>query len=132
MHLSPFKKEIQAHFDNLSAVRRFWKEKNRSYHEAQGRFLRFLIPPGQKVLELGCGTGELLDALHPSAGVGIDLSSQMVRKASSSYPHLTFINADAEDHHTWGLADKFDFILISDTIGLIEDIQVMLDGLHPY
>jgi len=132
MHLTQFKKENQQHFDAISGSRRSWKKKNRYYYESQERFLCFIIPPGQKVLELGSGTGELLYALQPSIGVGIDLSSEMVRLASKAYPHLVFCHADAENPQTWDLDEIFDFIVISDTLGFLEDIQTTLEGLHPF
>lgn len=95
--------------------------------------LRFLVPAGHHILELGCGTGELLDALEPSLGIGIDISSKMVKLAGVKFPHLTFLHADAENHSTWNIDPQtFDYILISDTLGLIEDIQATLEGLHPY
>ena len=33
---------------------------NAAYREDDRKFMRFLIPRGKRVLELGCGTGELL------------------------------------------------------------------------
>lgn len=132
MNLSAFKQSIQQHFDDIAPVRHTWKEKNRYYYMSQEKMLRFLIPPAQKVLELGCGTGELLNAIEPSVGVGIDISSRMVKLARERYPHLNFVHADAEDPTTWGLDQPFDYIVISDTLGLLEDIQAAFQGLHPY
>jgi len=91
-----------------------------------------LIPSGNKVLELGCGTGDLLNVLEPSVGVGIDSSSQMLRLAAEAYPDLTFKQADVENSATWDINEVFDFIIISDTIGLLEDIQSTLEGLHRF
>lgn len=132
MNLSPFKQNIQKHFDNIAASRRSWKKKSLYYYESQEKYLRFLIPPGKKVLELGCGTGELLNSLEPSVGVGIDISSQMVKHANESFPHLTFKQTDAENSKTWLLTEPFDYIVISDTLGLLEDIQATFEGLHPF
>ena len=38
------------------------------------KFMRFLVPKDSRILDLGCGTGELLASLEPSHGVGVDLS----------------------------------------------------------
>jgi cyclopropane fatty-acyl-phospholipid synthase-like methyltransferase len=38
--------------------------------------MQFLVPSGQRVLELGCGEGQLLRSLQPSHGVGVDLSQE--------------------------------------------------------
>ena len=43
--------------------------------------MQFLIPPGKRVLELGCGRGDLLAALEPSYGVGVDFSARTIAKA---------------------------------------------------
>ena len=42
------------------------------------KFMQFLIPPGKRVLELGCGRGDLLAALKPSYGVGIDFGAETI------------------------------------------------------
>ncbi len=50
-----------------------------------------------RVLELGCGTGQLLNALKPSYGLGVDLSQNMLNIAQKEYPHLNFFQGDLED-----------------------------------
>ncbi|MDF1593981.1 MAG: class I SAM-dependent methyltransferase [Desulfobacterales bacterium] len=132
MRLSLFKAGVQKHFDAIAPSRRTWKQKNRYYHASQEKYLRFLIPPGKKVLDLGCGTGELLNAVEPAYGVGIDISSAMIQQAADAFPHLHFIHADGENARAWDIAERFDFIIISDTLGLLEDIQATLQGLHPF
>jgi hypothetical protein len=52
--------------------------------------------------------------------MGIDFSDEMIRIASQNYKGLQFITADA---HNFDLKDKFDYIIISDTIGYFDDIQ---------
>jgi len=84
------------------------------------------------VLEIGCGTGYLLNALKPSAGMGIDLSPSMIRIAGEKYPHLKFEVMDAEHLN---ITETFDFVVISDTLGYLEDIQAAFSELkkvvHP-
>ena len=50
------------------------------------------------MLELGSGTGELLAALKPREGVGIDISPGMVEVARKRFPHLEWIVGDAWVH----------------------------------
>ncbi|MEJ2726127.1 MAG: class I SAM-dependent methyltransferase, partial [Deltaproteobacteria bacterium] len=66
------KEEIRKRFDNLAKGRQAWIERNRYYYEDQERYFRFLVDEGLSVLELGCGTGGLLNALKPDRGVGVD------------------------------------------------------------
>src|ERR1700732_3930432 len=47
------------------------------YHRRLIEIYQFLIPPGQRVLEMGCGDGDLLASLKPSEGVGVDFSPEM-------------------------------------------------------
>jgi len=91
------------------------------------RRLAALIPPGTSVLELGCGTGNLLSALRPSRGLGLDISSEMVRLASAKFPDLQFEVADAE---AFSVDEKFDFVVASDLIGELGDITAMLECFH--
>ena len=64
--LSKHKDDIRAHFDAIAPTRAEWIEKNRFFYESDWRYMRFLIPEGKRVLELGCGAGELLAELRPA------------------------------------------------------------------
>jgi len=72
--LSARKSSIRRQSDAVAGQREHWLERAAFFHEEDLLYLKFLIPPGQRVLELGCGTGFLLAALEPSVGVGIDFS----------------------------------------------------------
>jgi SAM-dependent methyltransferase len=85
--------------------------------------LKFLIVPNQRVLEIGCGKGDLLAAVEPSFGVGIDFSGEMLAGAKKQHPHLTFLQADA---HSIPLDDKFDIIILSDLLNDLWDVQAVL------
>ena len=133
MELTPFKKNLQAHFESIAPKRRAWKNSNAYYYQLQTGYYRFLVPKGKRVLELGCGTGELLAALEPSYGLGIDLSSSMIELAQEAFPTMDFRQADAEAPSTWGEVEgPFDFIILSDLVGHLEDVQATLERLHPY
>lgn len=115
---------IRAHFDRLADSRSSWIDRNRYFYEADSAYMRFLIPPNCSVLEIGCGVGDLLAALQPSRGVGIDLSTKMVAIARERHPTYTFEAGNAEDAATYDSIDApFDYIVLSDTIGYLEDCQ---------
>ena len=44
------------------------------------------VPAGQRVLEIGCATGELLAAVSPAYGFGVDFSPRMVSEAQRRHP----------------------------------------------
>jgi SAM-dependent methyltransferase len=85
---------------------------------------RFLIPPGMRVLELGCGQGDLLAAVRPDQGVGIDLSPRMIERARRRHPQLRFVEGDA---HAPDLREQFDFIICSDLLNDVWDVQRVLE-----
>ncbi len=59
------------------------------------------IKPGERILDLGCGTGPLTNKIkeHGAEVIGIDASEDMIAKAKESFPGLTFLVADAADFH---------------------------------
>ncbi len=119
-NISEAKRKVTQQMDAIASKREKWISKNKYYYKNLIRFLKYNIPEGSRVLEIGCGTGHLLSHLKPSRGVGIDISHEMIRIAQSQYGEYEFINADAENLN---LNEKFEFIIISDTIGYFEDIQ---------
>ena len=117
--------------DELAPARDRWIEKNAFYYEDDWRYMQFLIPPGQRVLDLGCGTGQLLAALNPSRGVGVDISDGMIAVARRNFPALDFRVGDIEDPATFAeLEGPFDVIVLSDTIGALEDFETTLENIQ--
>ena len=125
------KQRLIAHYDALASRRQRWIERNPSFYEDEYRFMRFLVREGLRVLEIGCGSGDLLAMLKPAYGVGVDISAAMIAVAKARHPGLEFVAGDIEDNSVIaGLAGPFDVIVISDTIGNIDDCQAALDKLH--
>jgi SAM-dependent methyltransferase len=130
--LPPRKAAILDHADKLARDRVGWREKNAFFHAEDERYLRFLIPPGSRVLEIGCGVGDTLARLEPSYGVGIDFSREQIGVARQRHPGLVFVEGDAEDPETIRAAGgPFDFILVLDTIGSLDDCQKFIAQLQP-
>ncbi len=124
MKNSPRKDNIRSHFDRLADDRTRWIARNRAYYGDDRKYTQFLIPEGSRVLEVGCATGELLAALKPSYGVGLDFSEKMVEIARCNHPELTFVVADAEEEDAFSqLEGTFDYIVLSDTVGYLDDIE---------
>src|SRR4051812_22627373 len=88
---------IRAHFDRLAPDYGRFKGRNRYYHDFLARWCRSLVPPGRRVLDVGCGRGELLASLRPREGHGVDLSPAMVEHARRDHPGLTFSATPIED-----------------------------------
>ena len=129
--LSERKRAIRARADRQARARAAWIARNAYHYDEHHRYLRFLIPPGLSVLELGCGIGHTLEALAPARGVGVDFSEEMIAAARQRYPALEFQLGDVEDAATLErLGGPFDIILLSDTIGALDDCQATIAGLH--
>ncbi|MDP3784913.1 MAG: glycosyltransferase [bacterium] len=118
--MSLTKAELKDFFDAAAPVRDFWKHRNRYYHDTLKKIARFYIPPRNQVLEIGSGTGDLLAAVGPKEGLGIDFSEEMIKIASQKFPNLRFVNGDAENLK---LDEKFDYVLFSDLVGYLLDIE---------
>lgn len=130
-HLNARKRIIREHADRIAPERRHWVERNKAYYEDDTRFMRFLVPKGARVLDLGCATGDLLAALEPSYGLGVDLSEAMVAQARENHPHLTFMAGDVESPDVIAsIQGPFDYIVLSDTIGFLDDLEIALSRLH--
>ncbi len=86
---------------------------------------RFVVPAGSRVLEIGCGTGDLLAALAPEGGVGVDFSPAMLAEARRRYPNLQFVEADA--HDLSAVEGTFDVIVLSDLLDDVWDVQALLE-----
>lgn len=115
------------YFDAQAEERENWKSFNNYYHSSLEDYCRQLIPPGRKVLEIGCGEGDLLAAVKPSFGVGVDVSSEATKIASCKHSHLHFVSGYAEHLPLQG---SFDYIILSDTIGLLDDVQRVFEQLR--
>jgi SAM-dependent methyltransferase len=113
-----------AHWDRISPRKENPKRVGNYYHHLVHQYYRFFIPSGLRVLELGCGHGNLLAALEPSFGVGVDFSCEMLRCAARKYPHLHFLRADA---HAMAFRDSFDIIILSDLVNDLWDVQQLLE-----
>ena len=126
------KATILEHANRIAPDRQQWIARNRSFYRDDRNYMKFLVPKDARVLDLGCGTGELLAELEPSYGVGVDLSPAMVDQAKRLYPDHTFLVGDVEDEaFIRSLEGPFDYIVLSDTIGMLDDIETALRQLHP-
>lgn len=127
---------IREYFNAIAAKRKTWKQRNSYYNHSLEKYFSFIIPEGSRVLEVGCGTGELLNAVKPSYGVGIDFAEEMVKIARESFPRLKFQVEDIEDlKRLPETEEKFDYIILSDLTMSLWDVQAAFENLkkvcHP-
>jgi len=97
------------------------------------RALRSRIPPGQEILDIGCGSGHLLAALEPTRGVGIDISAQAVGAARRNCPapNLRFLEGDGTDPDILAQAGgPFDAVVLVNVVTHFTDVQKALENLR--
>jgi SAM-dependent methyltransferase len=94
------------------------------YHRRLIEIYQFLVPPGQSVVELGCGRGDLLAALNPATGVGVDFAPEMIVRARARHRSLRFIESDI---HDLALEASFDVIILSDLVNDVWDVQTVFE-----
>ncbi|MBI4325316.1 MAG: glycosyltransferase [Chloroflexi bacterium] len=103
------------------------REQNRHYHRLLQDYYAFLVPPGLRVLEVGCGLGDLLAAVKPARGLGLDFSPAMIDLARQRHPNLEFQVAEAGQFSN---EETFDYIILSDLVNDLPDVQLLLERLR--
>jgi len=81
--------KILEHFDNIADKYGIYKEKNNYYYSQVKNLYGELIsyPNEHSIIEIGCGTGEILNCLNPCRGVGMDISTKMIEIARRKFKH---------------------------------------------
>ena len=93
------KKLITHYFDNISNTRDYWIKKNQSFYDEDRAFMKFLVEPNLNILDIGCGTGDLLSSMKPKYGMGIDISPKMIEIAKQRHPTSKFLVGDIENEN---------------------------------
>lgn len=122
---------LRSHFDWVAANDARARRAQRGFHAQLRGYFRHHIQPGESVLELGCGKGDLLAALAPRRGLGLDFSPAMIaaaRERHAAAGNLEFRVAAAEDALPEG--ETFDHIVLDYLTGYLTDIQQVLARLQ--
>ncbi len=118
---------LAAFFDRFAENEPRWRRRNRTYYRLLEAICRFLIPEGASVLEIGSGSGDLLAALRPSRGVGVDVSGGMVELARSRHPELEFVQHAGE---RFNRDEQFDYVFLGDLVPFAFDLQALLHNVR--
>jgi ubiquinone/menaquinone biosynthesis C-methylase UbiE len=126
--LEGHRRERSAHWDAVAGTHGVREGVGLSYRDRLKQIYSTLVAPGQRVLEIGCAEGDLLAALEPALGVGLDFSPAMLQIARGRHPGLHFLCADA---HALPLRGTFDCVILSDVLNDLWDVQTVLEQIRP-
>jgi SAM-dependent methyltransferase len=118
---------IRSHFSALAGEYDRLKARNGYYNGFLTRWCKALVPPGRAVLDVGCGLGDVLAAVEPARGLGIDLSPEMVAQAQANHPEFDFIAGPIEQFVAHG---QFDAALCVNTLEYMWDVGTVFDAIH--
>jgi len=125
----PFYMSFRDHFDWVAENDAGPRKVQRTFHRQVQGLLRYHIPKDSSVLEWGCGRGELLEALQPSRGLGVDLSPKMLERAERERSGKTLEFREG-DLHEEGVDEKFDAIVLDYLPGYLQDIHACIANLR--
>ena len=118
----------------LNAVKNFYEHvrpsttwAGRQYRQILARYYQKLIPVNSKILEIGCGDGELLTHLKHCDITGVDLSPHQIYLAKLKNPNGIF---EVQSGEFLQLDKTFDYIILSETINQASDVQRLFERLH--
>lgn len=91
------------------------------------------VPAGASVLDLGCGTGELLASMKDRQWVrtGLDISASGIEIGRRTHPDITFIEADATGDLSGYIAPgSFDVVVSTETLEHVTLPRLFLKNAH--
>ncbi len=97
------------------------------YRRLLARYYSRLIPADCRMLEIGCGTGELLKHIPAREKVGLDFAPAQIDRARQNAPAIDFRVGTVADLPA---NEPFDCIILSDTVNHVQDVQALLLQVH--
>jgi len=117
------------------AERDAWINRNRYYHREVENICRRFVPSHSRVLVIGSQTGNLLSALDvdPATSVAVDSAEHLVEHSRKKYPKYRFEHGQPDDlGPLLGNVPPFDYVVLPDVIGALDDLQRAFTGLRAY
>ena len=107
---------------------------NRTYYQDLYRIHRLLVPEAARVLQIGCGNGDLLASLNPEFGVGIEENPNLAAAAQQRHPSLKVhqIEINTIDQQSLNNPGTFDVIILTNILNLLPDVQSLLQQLETF
>jgi ubiquinone/menaquinone biosynthesis C-methylase UbiE len=125
-------KEIKEHFEEVALKYDWYKKRAWYYYDWLKQILKKHLknPEEQTILEIGCGTGDVLAYLNPKEGIGIDISENMISLAKEKYETWQNLSFEAGQGETYKTTKRFDAIIMPDVIEHLADVKKTLKQLY--
>jgi len=83
--------------------------------------------PGEKIFDLGCGTGDLAYEISKSGATvtGMDYSAEMIAKAREKYPTIHFLSGNAEQFQ---LNESFDAVFSNAALHWMKNAKQVVEN----
>ncbi|SHG41334.1 methyltransferase domain-containing protein [Halobaculum gomorrense] len=107
-----------------------YEESHGFVHEYGADLLDLLDPvPGERVLDLGCGTGHLTARIgeRGAEAVGVDADQAMLAEARASYPSVEFREADGQ---SFSVGEPFDAVFSNAALHWMPDQDGVADSVR--
>ena len=121
---------LRRHFDYVAGHDDKVRHRQRDFHAQLREQFRQHIPPDSRVLEVGCGAGDLLAGLNPVRGLGLDFSPAMIAKARARHGENNALEFREADIQAEPVTEQFDHIVLDYLTGYLTDIQGALQQLN--
>lgn len=125
--MSVYPDDKKEYFNSLAKDRVNIRKRHSYYWNDITYYCNYFSHDDYSVLEIGCGTGELIGSIKGSNKTGIDFSPEMIKVASERYKDVDFRVMEAEDLK---LDRKYDLVIISNVIGFTNDVQKVFDEIR--
>jgi SAM-dependent methyltransferase len=124
------RESTREYFERIAPVWDYWHRRNSFYHRKMTDLIRSMVAPGASVLELGCGTGDLLAALRPAAAIGLNVAEGMTALARKKHPEFQFETVEV-DHAKIANGFALDYVVMNNMLDYVYDVWDLLESLRP-
>lgn len=117
----------EGYFDRIARDYDYWKKKNYYYHDTLKKLCQSYVKSGDSVLEIGCGTGDILASLTLAQGFGVDISGGMIAEAQQKYASRGDLRFERADITTWQEVTPYDIIILVDVLEHIDNTSTFVE-----
>jgi ubiquinone/menaquinone biosynthesis C-methylase UbiE len=122
--------KVKLHFEEISSNYDNYKDKNWYYYSWLKKLIKSLIPMNSIVMEIGCGTGDIITGLKPRQGIGLDISEGMINIARGKHKEVIQVKFLNQPIQTFYSKIKFNYVLLCDVIEHLEERKRAFKRIH--